>query len=230
MDKRWKLDAAYLRLVCADSPTCVLRAEWVESCLCTGSQWQTPAEALRKSEIVMNSPLFTWSAGEVKADLKIAHGWLAKLVSKRPPAASSIQNDWLARVWNALPMFVYFLDGSSYFDVLPESWPVGREEHVKQGSSAVVALARHVLEKDTKTITSTDFELVGIYSYCLPPDLMKLCDASMATLEKASSEPVAALPPLAKGRSDAAASKGRKRKKPEQSDAGEQSLNALLGL
>eukprot|EP00971_Amphidinium_carterae_P349307 6490953-Amphidinium_carterae.4 len=230
MDKRWKLDAAYLRLVCANSPTCILRTEWVDACLCSATQRHTAADALIKSEAVMNSPLFTWSAGEVKSDLKIAHGWLSKLASKRPPAASSIQNDWLTKVWNALPLFVFFLDGCSYFDVIPESWPEGRADKVEQGIAAVVALAKHVLGKDPAKTTSSDFELVALYSHCLPSDVLKLCDDRMATLEKASSGPIADLPPLAKGRSDAAASKGRKRKKPDQSDAGEQSLNALLGL
>eukprot|EP00971_Amphidinium_carterae_P350594 6491641-Amphidinium_carterae.2 len=230
MDKKWKLDNAYLTKVCADSETCVLRTDWMSCCLSSSAYWRSPMEAMSKSSEILASPLFVWSTGAVKADLKIADGWLKKLAARRPPCSSAIRGEWLTMVWASLPYFVCFLDGNGYFEEVPDAWPEGREESVQHGASAVLALAQSLLAKGESETTALDFELVGLFSHCLPGDVAKLCDARVSALGKASPVPVVALPPVAKRSSEVVKSKGRKRKSQGDEDAGEKSLNALLGL
>eukprot|EP00971_Amphidinium_carterae_P331872 6465689-Amphidinium_carterae.1 len=230
MDKRWKLDASYLNILCSESVHCVIRSQWISTCLSTPDALLSITDAQSKSHTIMNSPLLTWSASVVKADVKVAHSWLTKLASRKPPAANSIENDWLAKVWSSLPLFVHFLDGRAYFEEIPTDWPEGKADQVQHGSSAVVALAERALAKKESEVTSADFELVGLFTHCLTPELMKKCDDRMNTLAKASSEGAVAIPPVVKARTETVMSKGRKRKSPADGDAGEKSLNALLGL
>eukprot|EP00971_Amphidinium_carterae_P118922 2356074-Amphidinium_carterae.2 len=230
MDRKWKLDSSYLTKVCADSETCVLRTDWMSCCLSSSAYWRSPVEALSKSSEILASPLFVWSTGAVKADLKIADGWLKKLAARKPACSSAIRGEWLTKVWASLPYFVCFLDGNAYFEEVPDAWPEGREESVQHGASAVLALAQSLLEKGESETTALDFELVGLFSHCLPGDVSKQCDARMSALSVSSAVPAVTLPPVAKRRSDVIASKGRKRKSDNDKDAGEKSLNALLGL
>eukprot|EP00971_Amphidinium_carterae_P336729 6473245-Amphidinium_carterae.1 len=230
MDKRWKLDASYLNMLCSESVTCVISSEWISSCLPSTSALLSVTAAQSKSATIVDSPLFTWSASVVKADIKIAHQWLSKLASRRPPAASGIENDWLAKVWSSLPMFVHFLDGRAYFEEIPECWPEGKADEVQHGGSAVVALAERALAKKESEVTSADFELVGLFTHCLTPELMKKCDDRMNALAKSSSEGAVAIPPVVKGRTETVMTKGRKRKSVSDGDAGDKSLSALLGL